>query len=273
MAGSDTAVVFIDVDGTLVQLGDGDGSSYGGAIAKTPDPSPRVCASVRALAARGGLPIICTGRPYASLSQAILDLPFQGMVTLSGSYVTLEGEVLENVTFSDEELGATVAALMAAGIHPLLESTDGSVSLATGGESRFPGVPVVRDHADLANVVPGRRFAEIAVLDDELDLFRASGYLSSRYQLLDVSGGLHIFVVPGISKPKGIRHILSRLGVDGVHSYGLGDSENDLAMLELVDTAIVMGNASDDLKATADFVTDDVAHDGVATALEHYGLV
>lgn len=273
MAGSGTNVVFIDIDGTLVKLGDGDGSSYGGAIAKTPDPSPRVAAAIERLASAGGLPIICTGRPLASLSEAVRALPFGGMVTLSGSHVVLGDRVLAEVTFSDDELEACVDALQAVGIHPLLESTDGSLSLATGGVSRFPGVPVVDGYADLARVVPGRRFAEIAVFDDELDRFRASDYLGNRCRLLDVSGGLHIFVVEGASKPVGIRLILSALGADDVTSYAIGDSENDLAMLELADVAVVMGNASEELKATADLVTSDVDHDGVAVALERLGLI
>ena len=34
-----------------------------------------------------------------------------------------------------------------------------------------------------------------------------------------------------------------------------------------------MGNARDNVKAHADYVTDVVTEDGVATALEHFGLI
>lgn len=34
-----------------------------------------------------------------------------------------------------------------------------------------------------------------------------------------------------------------------------------------------MGNARDNVKVYADYVTDVVTEDGVATALEHFGLI
>ena len=34
-----------------------------------------------------------------------------------------------------------------------------------------------------------------------------------------------------------------------------------------------MGNAHDNVKEHADYVTDTAAEDGVATALEHFGLI
>ena len=40
-----------------------------------------------------------------------------------------------------------------------------------------------------------------------------------------------------------------------------------------VSLAIAMGNAGDELKSIADFVTKDVDDDGVAYALKHYGLI
>ena len=55
--------------------------------------------------------------------------------------------------------------------------------------------------------------------------------------------------------------------------YGFGDSENDGSMLSAVDVAVAMGNALPAVRASADYVTDPVWDDGVATALEAFGLV
>ena len=38
-------------------------------------------------------------------------------------------------------------------------------------------------------------------------------------------------------------------------------------------TAVAMGNAMPEVKAVADYVTDDVAHDGTVTAMQHFGLI
>jgi hydroxymethylpyrimidine pyrophosphatase-like HAD family hydrolase len=44
-------------------------------------------------------------------------------------------------------------------------------------------------------------------------------------------------------------------------------------MMHCVGTAIAMGNARDGLKEIADYVTDDLAQDGIYNAMKHYGLI
>ncbi len=44
-------------------------------------------------------------------------------------------------------------------------------------------------------------------------------------------------------------------------------------MAPAVETFVAMGNALPGVKARADYVTDDAAHDGVATGLAHFGLI
>ena len=36
---------------------------------------------------------------------------------------------------------------------------------------------------------------------------------------------------------------------------------------------VAMGNANDEVKAVADYVTDDVDHDGIMNALLHFGIL
>ena len=52
-----------------------------------------------------------------------------------------------------------------------------------------------------------------------------------------------------------------------------GDGGNDISMLQTVGTGVAMGNALDDVKAHADYVTTDVDNDGVKNALEHFGII
>ena len=52
-----------------------------------------------------------------------------------------------------------------------------------------------------------------------------------------------------------------------------GDGGNDKEMLSHVAVSVAMGNANEDLKALADYVTDDVDHDGVYNALKHFNLI
>ena len=78
----------------------------------------------------------------------------------------------------------------------------------------------------------------------------------------------------GIDKGVGVARALAYLGREGnARTFGFGDSGNDLGMLAAVETAVAMGNAMPEVKAVADYVTDDVAHDGTVTAMRHFGLI
>ena len=52
----------------------------------------------------------------------------------------------------------------------------------------------------------------------------------------------------------------------------IGDSGNDLSMLNEAGLAVVMGNAEDDIKKYADFITDSNENSGVAMAINKFIL-
>ena len=51
-----------------------------------------------------------------------------------------------------------------------------------------------------------------------------------------------------------------------------GDGGNDKSILQAAGTGIAMGNAPDDVKAAADYVTASVDDDGVAKAIRKFLL-
>lgn len=71
-----------------------------------------------------------------------------------------------------------------------------------------------------------------------------------------------------VSKGTAIRWLCGHLGISVTDSYGFGDSSNDLGMFEAVGHACAMKNATTEVKAVADAVTEfDNDHDGVARAV------
>ena len=52
----------------------------------------------------------------------------------------------------------------------------------------------------------------------------------------------------------------------------IGDSGNDLSMLNEAGLAVVMGNAEDDIKKYADFITDSNENSGVAMVINKFSL-
>lgn len=80
-------------------------------------------------------------------------------------------------------------------------------------------------------------------------------------------------VVPGKrSKATGIKTILDTLGYNIENTFAIGDSFNDIPMFQLVNTSICMGQGSDEVKAKAKYVTDDIEKDGFAKAVRKYIL-
>ncbi|MFQ6875511.1 MAG: HAD hydrolase family protein, partial [Coprobacillus cateniformis] len=77
----------------------------------------------------------------------------------------------------------------------------------------------------------------------------------------------------GGTKQNGIDKFLEHYHIDLSETMAFGDGGNDIQMLNHVAVAIAMGNANDEVKAIADYVTDDVDNDGITKALRHFGLL
>ncbi len=75
-----------------------------------------------------------------------------------------------------------------------------------------------------------------------------------------------------VDKGKALRFVADRLGVGMEQTIAIGDSWNDAPLLEAAGFAIAMGSAPAELQAIADAVVGDLAHDGVAEAIEKYVL-
>lgn len=78
-------------------------------------------------------------------------------------------------------------------------------------------------------------------------------------------------VLKGYHKAMGIQEIANYF--PSMESVAFGDSLNDVEMLKHVDIGIAMGNAHDDLKKVADFVTSDVGNHGIYNALKKLGIL
>lgn len=76
-------------------------------------------------------------------------------------------------------------------------------------------------------------------------------------------------VCKGINKGVGLRDLMTKLGLKREEVAAFGDNYNDLEMLEEAGTAIAMGNAIDEVKAIADYVTTATDEDGIWNGLKY----
>lgn len=72
----------------------------------------------------------------------------------------------------------------------------------------------------------------------------------------------------GVSKGSAIKTLAEHEGIDLHDVLAIGDSENDIEMIKAAGIGVAMGNGSEELKRSADFVTDSVSDDGFCRAIE-----
>lgn len=88
------------------------------------------------------------------------------------------------------------------------------------------------------------------------------------------TAAFYLEVIPkSINKGQGIRDICRTLGISPEEVISFGDAANDIPMLQAAGTGVAMGNASEDVKAAADYVTATNDEDGIAAALEHFEVI
>ena len=75
-----------------------------------------------------------------------------------------------------------------------------------------------------------------------------------------------------VSKGQALEALASHLGIALTDVIAIGDGANDISLLSKAGLAIAMDNASDELKAAADYVTLDVDHSGLAAAVNRFVL-
>ena len=76
-----------------------------------------------------------------------------------------------------------------------------------------------------------------------------------------------------LSKSSCVEWALKHYGIDLEDAYVFGDSSNDLTMFRCGAHTIALGKHDEVLDPYTEYVTDTVERDGVAKAMEHYGLI
>ena len=75
-----------------------------------------------------------------------------------------------------------------------------------------------------------------------------------------------------VNKGEALRFVAEHFGVKREEVMAIGDSNNDIAMVEYAGLGVAMGNASPRVKEAADVMTKSNQEDGVAEAIKKYIL-
>jgi Cof subfamily protein (haloacid dehalogenase superfamily) len=72
------------------------------------------------------------------------------------------------------------------------------------------------------------------------------------------------------TKGNALQKLAAHLGIPIAETMAFGDDRNDITMLQAAGIGVAMGNAGEDVKTAADYVTDDCNSSGVAHAMHHF---
>lgn len=269
----DSAVLFFDVDGTLTSF---DPDSMSDKDFTAVRPSQAVIEAFHRLRDMGHKAFICTGRPLWLVADGLRALDPAGIVAMAGATLEVEGRVVHEDCFDEDIVEELARRVADAGIEALFEANDATFSMEPAGVERpfLIGTHVVHSVEEMR--VDGRlRVGKVCLNAPSLArVANDDGFIERNFELCNTGGENRELSPKGIDKGVGVARALEYLGRTGnARTFGFGDSGNDLGMLAAVETAVAMGNAMPEVKAVADYVTDDVAHDGTVTAMRHFGLI
>ena len=187
---------------------------------------------------------IATGRALFLVDEQIRALPFDTFVTANGQHIMHQGEVIyEN-------------AIPKAVIERLIEKSHtrqqgiGLLSATRSGLTKYTD--------ELA-----KSFNRVSIPIPEFkEELRFVPWLDFGADIVPLNG----------SKAEGIKQLVNHLKEKPKRVIAFGDGYNDIEMLQLADIGVAMGNASDEVKAHADFVTKRIDEDGIYYACEQLGL-
>ena len=273
-------IVFLDVDGTLIDYD-----------AKLPASARLAVDKARAA---GNRVYICTGCSKAEIEQR--ELPdLDGMIGANGGYVEDAGEVVMHRGLTEKECRAIVDWCNARHLGFYLESNSGMYYndyFAEQAPDAFMKYSKGKGADEAAAKDAAYGFLNGMIHTDEPyrdDVNKISFILSSYQDYLDSKtafptleantwggkGELALFgdLGPtGITKKKAIEVLLAHLKADRNDTISFGDAKIDLSMFELCAYNVAMGNGGEEIKAAADYVTDDVNADGLYNAFKYLGL-
>lgn len=257
--------VFFDIDGTLMDCVNG-----------ITDITPRVKKAIRTLQAKGNYVFIATGRPYAFLSDKLLDFGFDGFVLTNGAYVQVGEKCIYKEAINKDYIKELVHNFERFNIQYILQGEIYSYikneykKLHSFYDSYSISKKYMQGNYNLENIDIYK--IEMLCKDKKgIDYCLSLGNNNYDYIYNEQVGSFELYSKVN-TKASGILKVLDFLNIPLENSYAFGDGKNDMEMLSTVGCGIAMGNAQDSVKSCAKKVTDTVQNDGVALEIEEFIL-
>ncbi len=273
--------IFFDIDGTLLDNDKG--------------IIPSTVEALEKARANGHKLFINTGRSYAELGTGFEKFKFDGLVCAAGSYIKIGEEVIFDKFIPEDEVEKLIEILEALGINYGLEgieytyftepvyqgfrervykAIEGILDTQPNGYEPYhfmlqPAfVRKVEDYHEDKTVIQ-----KLLIYSNDIESNKElSRRIPDQYYLI-IYNTFAELINKGINKATGIDRVLEYYGADIKDSIAIGDSLNDLNMLEEAGIGIAMGNAPDEVKSYADIIAPDIKDDGIYKVLKELEII
>ncbi|MGJ0204940.1 HAD family hydrolase [Leucobacter sp. gxy201] len=278
----DPWLIFLDIDGTLVD--------------DTHRPRSSATRAVRQARARGHRVYLSTGRSRSGISDEIMEIGFDGVVTASGGFIETAEALIATETMPEADVSYLIDLFASLDLEFTLQARDRTYAsigladrmrpllleqrrLAAGGVSALAHLEQLEERFVYAGPPPLVGIAKATFVGlDALAYGRLCDAIEARF--LPVTGTIPYLGELGgevglrtTNKGRSLRRVAEFHGIPMRRTMAVGDSANDLEMITEAAVGVAMGDAPPTLIETADFTTGTVAEDGIWRAFVRYGLV
>jgi len=262
---------FLDMDGTLLRTDH-----------SVSEPTIR---TIGQLTGKGIPVVLVSARPLDAMLPTArqLGLAEYPLVSLNGGYIVDQEkpifqaivglEAAAKVTEETRPFGATIAYYLQ---REWFAETNNSW---TEHEQKIMDVKIrILPFSEMVRDWSARKTGpnKMMLMNDPGPIAEAEAHLKSIFGNtlnIDTSKPTYLEVMdPGGSKSNAVRFLIEKMGLDRTEVVAMGDNYNDREMIQFAGMGVAMGNAPDEIKKVADYVTDTNNNDGVRKALEHFFL-
>lgn len=263
-------LIFFDIDGTIVT--EKDGRHF------IPDS---FFDTLKLLKEAGNLCFINSGRALSEIEDFLLNLGMDGLICGCGTYISYNGKELFHKTIPLELGNEIMKDLHTYKLQWLLEGK------STLYYSSLPYTTHIGDFKenhmltfpDICSLVSPEDAHDLAFdkfcicLSDESNFEPFYNKYKEVLTFIDRGNSFYEIVPVPYSKASGMQFLMDYFDIPLANTYAIGDSTNDLPMLDFAGTGIAMGGSPKEVTVSADYITTSVIDDGIYNAMKHFNLI
>ncbi|WP_099224596.1 sugar-phosphatase [Listeria costaricensis] len=265
-------LVAIDIDGTLLN--------------DSHEITTEVKDAIREAKKKGVKIVLCTGRPLVGVEQYLSDLELREegdyVISFNGAMVqdTFTKKVLTHLTLGYADLAEIYAFSEKANLHmhffdsATLYTPNRQIGKYTINEAYLTGAQLVFQEIEQT---PRDIMMSKAMLIDEPELLEAGiaqvpAEFHEKFHLVRSTPFYLEILNKDASKGNAVHALAEKLGIQQAEVMCIGDQENDMTMIKYAGLGVAMGNATDEIKQAAGFITATNNESGVAVAIRKFIL-